>query len=41
MVWFNDSGRMQLCEAGISGHLDPPMKVCFSTCSGFVIEGKK
>ena len=42
MVWFDDSGRMQLCEATISGHLiKPPIKMCISTCSGITIVDKK
>lgn len=42
MVWFDDSGRMQLCEATISGHLvAPKIKPCHATISGFLIEEKK
>jgi hypothetical protein len=42
MVWVDDSGRMQLCEATVSGFLvTPPIKPCFATISGFVIEEKK
>jgi len=40
MVWFDDSGRMRLCEAGISGYFAPPMRPCFSTCSGYVVSSK-
>ena len=41
MVWINAEGRVQLCETGIDGHVDEPMKPCHSTISGFLIdEGK-
>ena len=40
MVWFDDKGRMQLCEAGISGFLDK-IETAFSTCSGYTAKKEK
>jgi hypothetical protein len=41
MVWINTEGRIPLCETGINGHVDAPMKPCHSTISGFVtVENK-
>jgi hypothetical protein len=37
MVWVNNEGRIQLCEAGIDGFLFP-IKTCHSTISGFMID---
>jgi len=33
MVWTNDSGRMPLCEAGISGFVDIAMRPCTNSIS--------
>lgn len=39
MVWFDDSGRMRLCEATFSGHLiEPPIYPSLTTCSGYSIK---
>jgi len=38
MVWFNDAGRFRLCEAGISGYLDIPMRPCIAGFSGYLDE---
>jgi hypothetical protein len=36
MVWFDDSGRMALCESLFSGHTPDKIKPCHSLFSGHV-----
>ena len=40
MVWTNNEGRMQLCEAGISGEV-VKMATTHSSCSGYTKKDKK
>ncbi len=41
MVWINIEGRIPMCETGINGHVDAPMKPCHSTISGHVTDWGK
>ena len=41
-MWFDDSGRMQLCETGIDGFKEEkPIKPCHASISGYTIQNKK
>ena len=40
-MWFDDSGKLKLCEAGFSGFSSEPIKPCFSTFSGLTTEESK
>lgn len=40
-MWFDDTGRMRLCETGIDGLMEQPIKPCSATFSGYSIGNKK